>query len=410
MKDQELYGQILGIENPWHVERVELDKGGLEVRVHVGNGQQRLPCPTCGVACSRYDTRPRRWRHLDTCQYRTILVAVVPRIECEEHGVLQVDVPWSEPGSRFTALFEALVISWLQEASVSAVSRQLKLSWGATYGILARAVGRGLERRQRRLPRRLGVDETSFQKRHEYVTVVLDQEEGTVVHVADGRGRDTLDGFLESFSEKELGQVESVAMDMWPAYIGSVMAKIPSAADKIAFDKFHVAQYLSQAVDKVRREENRSLVAAGDEQLKGTKFLWLQNPETLSEERWEGFKALRASSLKTARAWAIKELAMTLWQYRSRGWATKAWEKWYRWAIRSQLEPIRKVAKTIKRHLWGIVNAIVMGITNARSEGMNSRIQWVKYMARGYRNRDRFRTAIYFHLGGLDLYPAGVQK
>jgi transposase len=410
MKDQELYGEILGIKTPWHVERVELDKKGLEVRVHVENAQRRLPCPTCGEACGRYDTRPRRWRHLDTCQYRTILVALVPRVECEEHGVLQVEVPWSEPGSRFTALFEALVISWLQEASVAAVARQMNLSWGVVYGVLERAVERGLERREQRLPRRLGVDETSFQKRHEYVTVVVDQEEGTVVHVADGRGRDALDDFLEDFSEKELEQVESVAMDMWPAYIGSVTAKIPGAADKIAFDKFHVAQHLSKAVDKVRREENRSLLADGDEQLKGTKYLWLFNPENLSTQRWQDFKSLRASSLKTARAWAIKELAMTLWQYCRRGWATKAWTKWYQWAIRSQLEPVREVARMIKRHLRGIVNAIVLGITNARSEGMNSRIQWVKYMARGYRNRDRFRHAIYFHLGGLDLYPAAVKK
>ena len=114
---------------------------------------------------------------------------------------------------------------------------------------------------------------------------------------------------------------------------------------------------------------------------------------------------LKDSSLKTARAWAIKELARGLWHYRTRGWARKAWLQWYSWAIRSRLEPVRTVAKMIKDHLYGIVNAVVLGVTNARSEGINAKIQWIKYTARGFRSRQRFRDAIYFHLGRLDLYP-----
>jgi transposase len=405
MRDRELYQKILGIESPWEVVDVELDTVGREVRIHVKNAESRPACPLCGRPCGRYDTRPRRWRHLDTCQYQTILVAEVPRVECSEHGVHQVAVAWSEAGSRFTALFEALVIDWLKEASLVAVARLLNLSWQAVSGIQARAVERGLARRKSRLPSHLGVDETSYQKRHEYVTVVMDQDSGTVVHVADGRGRETLDSFFDAFSWEEREQVKSVAMDMWSAYIASVGTKIPDAGDKIAYDKFHVAQHLSQAVDKVRRQENRALVAAGDQQLKGTKYLWLWHPDRLSDDTWQAFGPLRESALKTARAWAIKELAMSLWHYRSRGWARRAWLAWFSWAIRSRLEPIREVAGMIKRHLNGILNAIVLGVTNARSEGINAKIQWIKYTARGFRNRDRFRTAIYFHLGGLDLYP-----
>lgn len=405
MRDRELYQKILGIEAPWEVVDVELDLPGREVRVHLKNKEARPPCPICGQPSSRYDMRPRRWRHLDTCQYPTILVAEVPRVDCSEHGVHQVAVAWSEAGSRFTALFEALVIDWLKEASLTAVAELLSLSWQAVSGIQQRAVTRGLARRAQRLPRRLGVDETSYQKRHEYVTVVMDQETGTVVHVADGRGRETLDTFFDTFTWEERAQVESVAMDMWAGYIASVGTKIPGAEDKIAYDKFHVAQHLSQAVDKVRRQENRALVAANDERLKGTKYLWLRHPARFSQETWNEFGSLRESALKTARAWAIKELAMSLWHYRKRGWARRAWQAWLSWAVRSRLEPIRDVAEMIKRHLNGILNAIVLGVTNARSEGINSKIQWLKYTARGFRNRERFRTAIYFHLGGLDLYP-----
>jgi transposase len=409
MRDKELYRKILGVEAPWEVIDVELDAERSEVRVRLENRQRKLPCPQCGEPCGRYDGRPRRWRHLDTCQYQTILVAEVPRVECKEHGILQVRVPWAEPGSGFTALFEALVIDWLMEASISAVARLLRLSWQSTATLQERAVARGLARREKHLPERLGVDETSYQKRHEYVTVVLDQDQGTVLHVADGRERATLDAYFDGFSAEQLAAVQSVAMDMWQGYIGPVMEKIPDAERKIAFDKFHVVQHLNKAVDAVRRQENKTLLALGDEQLKGTKYLWLQHPDRLSAQRWQAFKPLKDSALKTARAWAIRELAMSLWGYRYRAWARRAWQKWYSWAIRCRLEPVRKVARMIKRHLDGIVNAIVLGVTNARSEGMNSKIQWIKHTARGFRNRDRFRNAIYFHLGGLDLYPESLR-
>src|SRR5205085_4425672 len=133
--------------------------------------------------------RERRWRHLDTCQYRTILVAQVPRVECAEHGVKTVRAPWSEPGSPFTALFEALVIDWLRAvASTRRVAKQLGLTWDQVDGVMQRAAARGLERRKLEAPRHVGVDETSFQKRHEYVTVVAETERGVVHHVADGHG------------------------------------------------------------------------------------------------------------------------------------------------------------------------------------------------------------------------------
>jgi transposase len=410
MRDTELYRRILGIEPPWTIVDVELDAGSREVRVKLANLEAELPCPTCARPCGRYDSRHRRWRHLDTCQYQTILVAEVPRISCPDHGVLQVRLPWAEPGSRFTALFEALVIDWLKEASIAAISRLLGLSWTEVDGIMARAVERGLARREARLPKHLGVDETSFQRRHEYVTVLIDQDRGRVTHVADGRGRDVLDEYFGQFSPAQRETIESVAMDMWEGYIRPVQDHVPAADRKIAFDKFHVAKHLGDAVDKVRRQEHKALLAQGLETLKGTKYLWLAHPDSLDETRWSSFQPLRTGTLKTARAWAIKELAMSLWHYRSRAWARKAWLRWYAWAIRCRLEPVRRVARMVKRHLDGILNAVVLGVTNAKAEGVNAAIQRIKFNARGFRNRDRFRNAIYFHLGGLDLYPTTISR
>lgn len=409
MRDTDLYGRILGIEQRWRVSGVELrlEDGEVEVSVEHG-GEGKLPCPECGSPSSRYDTRARRWRHLDTCQYRTILRAEVPRVECSEHGVKTVRVPWSEPGSSFTALFEALVIDWLRAANTSAVADLLGLSWDQVDGVMQRAVRRGLARRELDVPEHLGVDETSFQKRHEYVTLVADTAQGVVQHVADGRGKGALAGYYESFSVEELEGIRSVAMDMWGPYIAATVGAVPGGEDKIAFDKFHVAMHLGAAVDRVRREENRVLRDQGDETLKGTKHLWLYHPENLPQHRAPQFDALVGKALKTSRAWILKELAMEMWECSDRESAQEIFRAWYSWAIRSRLAPIKRVARMLKRHLHGVLNAIVARVTNARIEGLNTMIQWLKRSARGFRNRDRFRNAIYFHLGGLDLYPDGL--
>ena len=411
MKDTDLYAQILGIRSPWKVAEVKLSLAAGEVSVFVEHDPGvALCCPRCGATSPGYDKRRRKWRHLDTCQYKTMLVADVPRIQCPEHGIVTVAVPWSESGSGFTALFEALVIDWLKEASISAVARQMGLSWNAIDGIMSRAVSRGLKRRETEQPKHIGVDETSFRKRHDYVTVVSDQERGHVLHVALGRNKKDLTDYYDALSKEQKTGIDSVSMDMWSAYINATLEKIPGAAEKIAFDKFHVAKYLGEAVDKIRREEHKQLLSQDRKDLTGTKHAWLTNPRNMSDKQWRWFRDLRESSLKTARAWALKEAAMGLWHYVSRGWALKAWKKWLSWAVRCRLAPMKKVAKTIKEHLWGILNAIVLNVTNGPAESINSRIKTIKVRSRGFRNKERFRNAIYFHLGGLSLYPAGITR
>ena len=404
MTETTLYERLLGIAHPWRVHdvRLALEQGDVEVGVEfVGD---TLVCPACGAPCPGYDRRPRVWRHLDTMQYRTLVRAEVPRVRCAAHGVQQVPVPWADAQARFTALFEAMVIDWLQVASFAAVARQCRLSWDQVAGIQARAVRRGLSRRAVAAAPLVGVDETSFQRRHEYVTVVNDLTalEPRVLYVADGRDRAALDGYFAAVGAAGCAQIEMVAMDMWPAYIGSVHDHTEAP---IAFDTFHIAQHLGAAVDQVRRAENRALQQHGDDRLAKTRYLWLTRPANLTPRQRRTFTPLRMSALRVARAWAIKESALQLWHYRSRGWAERMWSRWYAWAIRSRLEPIKKVARMIKRHWDGVINAVLTNVTNARSEGINAKVQWIKRQACGYRNRERFRNAIYFHLGGLDLYP-----
>ena len=191
----------------------------------------------------------------------------------------------------------------------------------------------------------------------------------------------------------------------WPAYISAAKAVIPEAEQKICFDKFHVAQYLSKAVDMVRRREHRSLLKQGKTTLKKTKYLWLRNPDTMSDQLYTELEQLSQLRLKTARAWSLKETAMHIWSYVSRHWGRTAWKLWYSKAIRSRLDPIKKVALMIKKHLWGILNAMHHKRSNGLAESINSRIVRIKHRACGFRNPERMKAMIYFHLGKLDLYP-----
>ncbi|MBK8977588.1 MAG: transposase [Planctomycetes bacterium] len=168
----------------------------------------------------------------------------------------------------------------------------------------------------------------------------------------------------------------------------------------------HVSKHTGDALDRVRREEHRELLAAGDPVLTGTRHLWLEHHEFMVDWRRGVLDVLKSFSLRTARAWAMKHYATTLWSYLRPAWAEQAWNRLISWMRRSRLEPMKRVALTIRAHLWGIVNAIVRGVTNAGSESVDARIQRVKRMACGFRNKQRFRNAILFHLGGLDLYPA----
>lgn len=407
MQDRELYRRILGIEAPWYVESVELNLEAGEIHVRLGHYDIiQWECPECGAGCKLYDHQPeRRWRHLDTCQYRTILHAAPPRSECAEHGVRVVKLPWAEPSGRFTALFEALAIEWLKAASQTAVAGLLKLSWDEIHGIMERAVARGLKRRQAEPVTKLGVDEKAFRRGHHYFTLVNDLTRGRVLYVAEDRTQASLDGFWATLTDSQRNGIEAVAMDMWDPYLNSVRTHVPDAERKIVFDKFHIAKHLGEAVDRVRRREHKTLRAAGDDRLAGTRYDWLRHPAAMEPRDRKEFAALRNSGLKTARAWALKETMMAFFTYIYERPALKHFRWWHNWAVRSRLPPMINVARTLKRRFDNIITYLRHRITNAASESLNAKIQWAKYTARGFRNKTNFVHAIYFHCGGLDLAP-----
>lgn len=408
MRDTELYRHLLGLESPWTVARVEVGVKDQRVNVWAEHApESRWQCPECATELAVYDhAEERSWRHLDSCQFQTFLHARIPRVQCPKHGVRQVRVAWAEPRSRFTAMFERFAIDVLLETSVKGATKLLRISWDEAWALMQRAVERGQARKRRRVIARIGVDEKAVAKGQRYMTLVNDLDRATVEYIADERTQTSLAGFFEQLTPRQLAGIEAVAMDMWEPFIMSVKANVPGADKKIVFDRFHIMKHMGEAVDLVRRRENRMLREAGDETLVGSKYLWLYAFENLPEKHRERFDTMKSLNLKTGRAWALKESLRSLWDNRTRTWGENHWASWHSWAVRSRLKPVVEVAGMVKRHLANVLTYFRHRISNAVAEGLNSKIHGIKKRAYGFRNKDHFKTAIYFHCGGLNLYPA----
>ena len=408
MEDRELYQPVLCLDSPWTVSQVELNSDAEEVRIHVAHPRgTKFCCPECDRHLPCYDHAEERcWRHLDSCQFQTILVARAPRVNCPEHGVKTVQVPWAEGSSRFTLLFERFAIDVLQATqTVTGAASLLRTSWDETWHILERAVRRGQDRKQPQTLPLIGIDEKAFAKRHKYVTLIYDLVHSTVEAISDGNDTEAGIACFSQLSSQQIAGVEAVAMDMSAAYVKAAVETIPDAATKIVHDRFHVMQLATKAVDSVRRSEHRELQAVGDNRLAKTKYLWLTNEENLSDEQTSRLAAVFHSTLTTAKAWGYKELLRDLWNQPTAAAATEYFKAWYRRVIHTTLAPMKTLARTIKQRLDNVVSYCTHHITNSVAEGMNSKIMSIKRRVGGYRNRENFKTAIYFYCGGLNLYP-----
>lgn len=408
MRDTELYRVLLGLQTPWFIERVELKLEQSQVDLWLNHDPKHsFQCPDCGEGCPIHDHAPERtWRHLDTMQYRTVIHAQVPRIDCGIHGVRQVRVPWAEQRSRFTALFERFAIDVMRETDLTGARRILGLSWDEVWNLQQRAVRRGLARKNHAAPQQIGVDEKAIAKGHQYMTLVANLDEPRIEWVEIGREAESLAGYFRALPPEELQRIEAVAMDMWPAFLKATRDWLAEADEKIVYDRFHVTRELLEAVDRARKLEHRHLMREGDPTLKGTKYLWLLDRRRFTGTQRRVFAQLRQINLKTSRAWAIKEQLRELWGYAKPWRGQRHWKQWFFWATHSQIAPIIKAARKLRRHVRYILNYFTHPITNALSESLNAQIEKIKRMAFGFRNQENFKTAIYFHCGGLDLYPS----
>jgi transposase len=406
MEIKEFYAQSLGIQPPWRVAEVSIHPESKSVEVRVKCDDDTLWVdPETGERATINGWRERRWRHLDTCEFETWVVAKVPRIKLSSGSVINARIPWAEDYGRFTNPMERRLILVLKLCpAVSRAAVIARISRYEAEGVMRRAVKRGLDRRVPEELQLLGIDEKAIGKGHQYATILIDLVRECVIDVGQERTKEAVSDLLRSLPGESTKTVEAVAMDMWPAYINAVEEKLPEAA--IVFDRFHVKKCLNHAVDLVRRQEHRSLSAAGNMVLKGTKYQWLQTHDDMRTKAAVEFRGLLVQNLQTGTAWGLKELFDHFWSYKSRASAMRFFYSWIESVKDSGLSPLIKASETLLRHMAGIINYISFPISNASAEGMNSIIQTLRCVARGLPNFGNFRARILFHLGKLDMEPA----
>jgi transposase len=371
--------------------------GRLDVEIDFTPGS-RFACPTCGAAdCPAYDSQRKTWRHLNFFQHQAYLNARVPRVRCETCGIRQVNVPWARPDSGFTLLFEAMVMTMVSAMPVKAVARIVDEHDTRLWRVVHHYVEEGRARTDASKVSRVAIDETAARRGHDYITLFVDIDQARVLFATEGKDAATVAAFAEDLAAHggEPTAIEEVCIDMSPAFIKGVAESLPEAA--VTFDKFHAVKIINDAVDQVRRAEQKQ-----QDGLRGTRYIWLRNPDTLSERQRSTLEALPTRHLKTARAYQIRLAFQDLYEQPSDE-AAGYLKTWYFWATHSRLEPIIDAAHTVKRHWDGILRWFDSKIANGLIEGINSLVQAAKAKARGYRSIRNLKAMIYLVAGKLDL-------
>jgi transposase len=399
MRDTDLFGMALGIASPWVVRRSDFDAAAkrLDIRLDFAKGS-RFACPVCGAAgCPAYDSEDKTWRHLNFFQHEAYLHARLPRVTCERCGIKQAAVPWARPDSGFTLLFEALIMAMVQAMPVAVVARMINEWDTRLWRVIHHYVGQARQRADHCAVTRVAFDETASRRGHNYVSLFVDLLRRRVLFVADGKDAATVAAFATDLAAHggDPAAIAEVGIDMSPAFIAGTAQSLPNAA--ITFDKFHVVKLINEAVDEVRRAEQKSRA-----ELKNSRYLWLKNPPNLSARQRTQLDSLAGAKLKTGRAYRIR-LAFQELYLQPAASAEAFLKRWYWWATHSRLPPMIAAARMIKRHWHGILRWFHTRIANGIMEAINSLVQAAKAKARGYRSTRNLKAIIYLIAGKLEL-------
>jgi transposase len=418
MKDTSLLQLALGLTPPWTVSSSDFDAQAhrLDIRIDFAPGS-RFACPACGAAnCPAHDTERKTWRHLNFFQHQAYLTARVPRIRCEACGVRTVTVPWARPDSGFTLLFEALIMTMVSAMPVAAVARMVGEHDTRLWRVIHHYVEQARARTRGAEVSRVAIDETAARRGHDYITLFVDIDQARVLFATEGKDAATVAAFADDLAAHggDPAAVGEVCIDMSPAFIKGVAENLPEAA--VTFDKFHAVKIVNDAVDQVRRAEQKNQPL-----LRGTRYIWLRNPDNLSERQRDALESLPTRHLKTARAYRIRLGFQELYEQDTPEQAAVFLKRWYFWArlaqgsarrslvewpdegTHSRLPPMIDAAYTIKRHWDGILRWFDSKIANGLIEGINSLVQAAKAKARGYRSIRNLKAMVYLVAGKLDL-------
>ncbi len=396
-----LFEAALGIAEPWFIQGVDFDTGKKTLTIGIDFiAGSRFAVPGVEGVHPAHDTVTKRYRHLNFFQHECHLEVRVPRVRLPDGGIRQVEPDWAGRLAGFTLLFEALIMAMCREMTFAAVSRLVGLSWHQVVAICKRYVELGLEQADFSEVTRLAADETSKARGHDYITLVADADERRVLFVTEGRDADTIKAFAVDFTAHggDPKAVESISIDMSPAFIKGVTKHLPSA--RITFDKFHVIAHASTAVDKTRRIEQKT-----DPSLKGLRWKLLRDRASLTPDARADLDALIAqvTTKRTARAWLYKEQLREILERKQINVVRDMLTQWATNVMRSKVEPMKEVAKMIRNHLDGIVAWTQTRQTNGFLEAINGLFQAAKRKARGYGNFSTIRTVIFLLAGKLDF-------
>jgi len=400
MRDTNLLQMALGLMPPWTVTHSDFDPEAhrLDIEIDFAPGS-RFPCPHCGAAdCPAYDTERMSWRHLNFFQHQAYLNARVPRVRCDKCGVKKVGVPWARPDSGFTLLFEALLMTMVSAMPVNTVAKMIGEHDTRLWRVLHHYVDQARARTNATDVTRVAIDETAARRGHDYITLFVDIDRARVVFATEGKDADTVATFADDLAAHggDAKAISEVCIDISPAFIKGTAEHLPNAA--VTFDKFHAVKIVNDAVDQVRRAEQKA-----QSLLRGTRYIWLRNPTTLSDRQRATLDALSTRHLKTARAYQIRPAFQDLYDQPSAAAGAGFLKQWYFWATHSRLEPMIEAARTVKRHCDGILRWFDSKIANGLIEGINSLVQAAKAKARGYRSTRNLKAIVYLLAGKLNL-------
>ena len=401
MKSENLMLRLLNLGNDWKIKDIIVNKNFREIDIYIEYTASTGLCPTTQKECKIYDYgEERRIRHLDLFEYKTYLNLRVPRVKNGNQEVTTMKLDWAGNRVSYSYLFEAKVIEALSMSKNQTKTADFfKTTFDIVHGIMLRAIERGLLRRNLDGTKALSIDEKSFGNGQQYITILSDPVNKKVLDVVQGRKTDdALELLGWALSPSQLNNISFITMDMWKPFKTAANILVPGA--EIIYDKFHITKYLNKAVDGTRKDEVKK---RGE--LKGSKYIFLKNTENWTERQMVKFESIDGANLITSKAWQIKENFKGFYLQYTHKDCLAYFAKWYINTIGSGIKQMVKVADTLLNHLKGIVAAAVTGFTNSVAENLNSQIQVVKTVGRGFANPNAYRNAILFFQGKLNLMP-----
>ena len=365
------------------------------------DGRYALRCGSCGERARYRDKRfERSFRHVPLWGIPVNLRYTPCRVDCESCGIRQERMPWTAgQKKRMTHALACTLAMWVRKVTIAEAARMFRCSWNTVSDALEYVVEYGLRHRDLSGIKHIGVDEISQRRGHVYLTNVYDLDTSTLIWSGPGRSKETLRAFFEWFGPERAARLEGVCCDMWQPYIAMIKEHAPDAI--LVFDKFHVAQHLSRAVDQVRRNEIRAKGKAHKEVVAGARYVFLKNPENLTGNQRKSLGFFMKLNLQITKAYLLKEAFRKFWQYTRPGWAENYLEKWFWWATHSRLKPMRDFAWMLRRHQKNILAYFKLRMTNAGSEGMNNKAKAISHRAYGFRTPKYFILNMYHCLGRL---------